>query len=636
MFCEKCGQPVKEEALYCEYCGTKIKQEYVELANPPVLWSRPSEIEGEIVQEPQANMQANIGQNPTGQNSLGQSVQDPIYGQPVQNQQFGQPVQNQQFGQSAQNQQFGQPTPEPNQAMQYYDTPIHSPVNNPKQKAPKKKVNVGKIFLITGIVAAVLAVGAFVAYQVIMTPKKRVIVAAANTYNGDDLYDSFVIERTLGVFDILEDIQTNGGIIEETLSAKIDGDKLEQNLKLQKDNKKKIMSLDFGASYDDEEIQMCLIGQEDETYLQLMGEDAYFAIKNENIYSQFEDSPIYEEMDIDTDFDTDFSIDWFSDEVIKYEDGRSYYGLSEESQDKLEEQFYDAMQVNKDGTQDVTIGGKNKKAKKYHVVISEDDLKDLIDTFHDIYMDEIFDVMYAEYPADWRDMLEESLEDSFEEYKDLVEEDLEYDVLIYKNKIAGFILDYSNSGGDYEDELHVEIYNEGGKNILNDLRYEFSLESSGKDSDYHSITYYSIEKETIEEGKNTEEVITISSHEEDDYGDDDDWNWEYNDKVTITTEIEAGTDFSFEIEEDDDYGKETLLYVEGQFDNVKKGKSFEMTVDKVEVEEEELDKLEGSLYMSNSTSGLTPTEVNTKGDILYFFEEDVEDIEDFAEEYFDF
>lgn len=653
MICEKCGKPVGDGTLYCQFCGAQLVIDYEPVSSDTSsVWHKPSDLGGDDMSSPvgesDISQQPKVEQNSLSQNSFQQAAfnQGTSAGQQQFDQvnqagqqqfgsgqgQFDQGIQldQQQFGQGVQQQVIQQQVIQQQavngsmgqQAMQYNDTPIFGPVGGGFSKPPKKS-KVGKILLISGIVAAVLAVGAFVAYHLIMTPKKQVMVAFVNTYSDDKLAESFALERTLGFYDITKDIIEKGGVINQEASFKIDDEKCEENFSLQKNNKKKLMSVELGISAEDELLTSKLCADADNTYLQIEGMDGYFAIKNKNIYSQLNNSPIYEEDGIEYDLDSDFSINWFSDEIIEFEDGRKY-GISEESEKKLEDQFYDAMQVTKSGSQDVSIGGKNRKAKKYQVTIAEKDFADYVDSVKEVYMDEIFDVMYADYPDEWKDSLEESAEESFDEFKDGIEDDIQMEVYVYKNQVAGFILDLALDIDDEDIELHCEGYNEGAENLLTDFRYEFSATRDKDESVGFKLT-----KETSEKSGDIEENIEMVVFEE--------WDSEYYEDfaLDINTEIESGSEFTFEIEYKDDWGDEDLFYISGDIVSVKKGESFEITIDKAEADGEELEKLDATIYMSNKASEADPEAVDPSEDVLFVLEADEDEIMDFIEDHVD-
>ena len=383
------------------------------------------------------------------------------------------------------------------------------------------------------------------------------------------------------------------------------------------------MSLEIGFDYSDQSNVSKLYADADNTYYQMGGMDGYFAIKNQNIYSQIKKSPLVDEDDLEYELDTDFSLNWFGDEIIEFEDGRKY-GISDESEQKLQDQLYDAMQVTKNGSQDVTIGGKNRKAKKYQVVIAKSDLKDYVDSVKDVYMDEVFDVMYSGYPDEWKDELEEDAEDSFDMIKDAIDDDLQMEVYVYNNEVAGFVIDLALEEDDDEIKVHGEGYNEGADNILTDFRYEFSAEID-KDEAYG----IKLEKETTENSGDVEENIEILLYEE--------WGGDYDDEYTITmnTEIEGGSEFTFEIEGEDDWGDEDLFFISGDIVSVKKGKSFELSIDKIEADGEELEKLEASVYMSNNTSEAAPETIDSGEDVCFILEVDEDEALDFVEEHVD-
>ena len=546
-------------------------------------------------------------------------------GQYPQNQYPPVPVQQNQYQPAQYQNQMYQPGPfnsTGQQAMTYDDTPVEPPVRFGEPEPKKKKRIPKKLIIISSIVLVLLAAGGFAFYKFFMSPKQQVINAFANTYNVDYVTESFVLERRLGLYEVIFNTVQSGGVIKQTANIKVDDDQYKENFLFQKNNKLKLLSAEFEADTDWDDINGTVIGTPEETYFTMDELDGYIAIKNERIYHQLNKAPVFEDKDLDYHYDSDFNITWFDENIITFEDGRTT-AISKESQEELEKQLYDSIQVKRDGSQEVTIGGKNKKAKKYLLTIEEDDVKDLIETYEEIYMDEIFDLEYSTYSGDLRDMLKERMEDQFEEIIDAVEDDFEMDVLLYRGKVAGFSFDWTFEDKDEEVDIKITAENSGLANILTDFKYTYETSYGDRE------TTATIEKETEESGDKVVETIKCVA---DSYYDDD---YEIGYSVDITTEID-GNDFSFEIEEENsEWGDETLVSVSGQIDNVKKGKLLDLSIDDAEIEDEYFDKFDVTLYINADPSEADPVDVKSSADKCYVLEEDEDEIDEFIEDHYD-
>ena len=171
---------------------------------------------------------------------------------------------------------------------------------------------------------------------------------------------------------------------------------------------------------------------------------------------------------------------------------------------------------------------------------------------------------------------------------------------------------------DEEQEISLECSNEGAQNLLTDVSFKYSLTEKNED------VSFVIEKKTDESDDGVEETIkcTVSEEYEDFEG--------FASTLIITTEVE-GDDFSFEVGDENKWGDETLIYVSGDINNIKKGTLLDLTIDNVEIEDEPFYEFNADVYINANPTEADPKDYKFSDKKCYILEEDVEDVEAFYE-----
>ena len=592
MICSKCGNPVTEGNLYCEYCGWPTDNQL----NLPVLYQPQQNQTNTVQHRPEAPM---IYDDPTpvevyntapvhnNINNSSSALGNTNYN-PYTNGYYGAPTQNESFNY----------TPQPEAAVNnaFAANTASSKKDIKTHALPRKK-----LLLIAGIASGAVVfvcILLLVAYSLFMTPKRRVMKAFASTYNTDYIADSFLLEDRLGVYDISKSIVNDGGVIDFTLKGEADDVEGEISFNLQKSNKDRKMSIATKAVAEDEvAVDSIFLADNDNTYALLSGVDGYFAIRNEHIVSQIADSELFEDMEIHN--DQDFSINWFNGYSIIVPDEKKEL-LSKESQDELSQILNDAIVVEKSGTQQITIGGKDRKATKYNLTITQEGIEDYYKALKDIYKED-----YADISDEIDDEIDDEMDYLLESIKRM--DDIEAEVLIYKGKIAEFSFDTIIEDYD-KTKLSCRCTNSGKNNILSDVDFEFTVDDDGY-------------KESLTYTKTTKKITDGTREEYEIYLNDDDG-------IDIKV-IQKSKKLSIDISEKQYGYTNEVLSFKGTIEELKKSNSFDLVIDKFEFEDDELLIDDCHLIMEAGSSSAKPEEIDSSKEVLYILEATEEERDDF-------
>ncbi len=365
-----------------------------------------------------------------------------------------------------------QETPVPQGTTMQFDPMTGKPVSAPKP--PKKTSQTTKIII--GVVAGVLLLAIFavvmVASGIFSSPKSKVVKATVNTFNkGGYIYDLLGTEVSIG----------DKYSVEATVHAG-DGDtEIDTNVVLAVSGKEKQLSgtFEYDSSWESiPEIEFISQLTDKELKLKVPSLDDRIFIYN---YLEEKDGAILDYIDED-----DLQI---LDEALK-----SLYSTEDVSKDTIKKDiaaikdmrnWYKSLKVSKIDAEEFEVDGKDRKCKGYELVLTEDDLLDLVDILND-YLEEKFDDALSMDVSEYKSALRELRS----EIKGM--DDLEIRFYVYKNMLAAIeaemnydVVQILFKGGDYRTQnIEVNMYD------------ETVIELKGKiKDDKETLTLYSYDEE---------------------------------------------------------------------------------------------------------------------------------------------
>lgn len=304
--------------------------------------------------------------------------------------------------------------PQYGMSMQQNVNPQYGMYMQPEGKAPKAKkpMTKGKLagIIAGGVVAVALVVcGVLFVPKLLKSDKEVVIDAFENTFeSGKDV--DFMAD-VIGYDELNAAMKENGYscTMEYNINS-IAGEELDDlvfNADSNYDPVNKLLNACFNISYQDNELlSMNLIGDEDNTYVELIDLiEGYISIPNN--LSQLQDAPMFVEDDVDL-TGLDFTIDYFQDDS-EQEVNSGYVNAAEG--------LWDSVTVEKQGKAKVNVNDKTVKAKEYYVTLSEENIEDALSDV----LDGISEIVLAE-PAvlSAYDMDEESFKEGMRQLKSMV------------------------------------------------------------------------------------------------------------------------------------------------------------------------------------------------------------------------
>ncbi len=608
MICKSCGMEIGDNSLYCEYCG--VKQMGVEAPETPVnalqIYGAPGSRDDEVELDPM-DVIVDGGQYGTGypdQFSVAQEQND-----------FGGHAHYRGFNQGQnffkeQNQSFNGAAPgaDPVQGMNYNQGQPQGGENwtGAGQKTAKNKIKISKagfkagkkLWVTIGIAAGSLAVLAVIGLLVwnllIMTPERRVMQALRNTYNQENIIESFAFEQKTGVYETMHGFMRDGGVMSIDTDMEIDWTPVEGTIEINKKNSSKGLSAEVALDVDDVELGGTMIGDATSTYLYEEGSDGYIYMENADIISQMKKSPLFEDY---VDDQEDFSINWFSDRIIEPAEADN-----KEELEKLEKTFKESVEIKSAGSEKVTIGDGYKRAKKYNITISEDNIEDLIEDY--------IELMKTTLRGPETQDAEERLDELSDRLKSINFDDITGSVCVYKKNIASLEISFQIKDKYNKVKYTLETNNTGKGNILSSMDMEFKLTANG------SKTSVKLEKNSEIKDNTAEDIIemTLSDGRKQNY------------TIEIETDKKNNIDVSF-----DDDGYNSFDY-RISLDEVKPGKAFSLQLEDVELELLDIEIYNMTLSVNASPSKAKVLKKDKSLDTLNLFEADEEDIMDFVDE----
>lgn len=302
-----------------------------------------------------------------------------------------------------------------------------------------KKTSSAKIII--PIVAGVLLLSAImigvIASGILMSPKSKVEKAVANTLNDRGyIYDLIASDFSLG------DKYT----IEASIEAEEEyGDmELEASFALAVKGKEKQLSGVF--SYDSEwesipEIEFISQIDSQKVKLALPSIDSHVFTYN---YVEEKEGMIADEVDEEMLEMLDEAL------AALYSPEETAKDLTDHSASlKAMEKWYKDLKMTKISSEEFEVDDKDRTCKGYELVLTEDDIKDLIDIFSDYYEEKFEDSVLLDY-SDYKSVLREMRSDA----KGM--DDIELRFYVYKNKLAAIEIEMDRDemqilfkGGDY-------------------------------------------------------------------------------------------------------------------------------------------------------------------------------------------
>lgn len=344
----------------------------------------------QVTPNPEASqpMQAETNQQPYSESVQAETNQQP-YSEPVQAEMNQQP--------------YGQPM-QPEMNQQPYGQPMQPQMplsggNGGGGKPPKvkKPMTGGKL---AGIICGGIAAVAVIVCGVIFIPKllrtdKEVVIDAFEATLKTDA-ESAYIEDTVGISEIIDKLEENGGTITANFSIDNYND-TDFNLGIEtymvKNPKDKLIEYTIAAIADGEEfIKLNMFGDDTNTYVEIQDFiDGYFMVPNDDPVGAYNSSYLGQEEPITG---ASVQLDYFADkETTESTDNINSGYVS------AVEELWDSAEFEKQGNAKINVNGKTVKAKEYTVTLKEENIESaLVSLFDGVKQ------MYADDPS----LLEES------------------------------------------------------------------------------------------------------------------------------------------------------------------------------------------------------------------------------------
>jgi len=330
-------------------------------------------------------------------------------------------------------------------------------------KPPKKKMS-GKMkaLIFGGIGLVAVAIGVyFLLTRVVFPPKKALREAVDASFTMDQMVKGSPIMDELGITELSEVFNTSGGAVDLELtmkggSSKLDGLKVDVNAAIDKSQKK--MSGEASISRNGKSLSAELYGDEEQTYL--MVEDlmnSYLAISNKNIISALKNSPLMSGQDLQAlSMVPDISLDFFNSDKVM--------GLT------LGDEFWDKVEVSREGKENLTIGGDTIAAQKYDVTIKKETIQEKIDELISQYADQLSDPKYSDLLSQYG-MSGTNIGSMVNQYKSIIKgmitEDLVFHAYTYDDRLVSLKADgklkLATVSVDYN--ITVVNYGDGDKSV---------------------------------------------------------------------------------------------------------------------------------------------------------------------------
>lgn len=288
-------------------------------------------------------------------------------------------------------------------------------------------------------------------------------------------------------------------------------------------------------------------------------------------------------------------------------------GLTKDQQKALEKggsAFIKAIEVEKDGKDDIKINGKKLSCTVYNVVIPQEAVEDYLDVLEDVLKDmdseAVLDILEeAGFPVDdmGLDMVADSADvyiDAIDSLRDLVDELGDIEIQVGINK--GYVVSIQCELDAYDEPVNINVQLGGGDNYVDDIYFEML------DEDEYGYIITSTGNHAMKKGVFTDETVVSMVY----YGDEREMiSWEMNWEP-------KGKDGNFEWTLEN-YGDEFTF--EGTLHTTKD--SLSITLDELEID--------GMTVGLSYTLGDYKAPSIKVGTTLAFADMDEDDMEDLAE-----
>ena len=482
---------------------------------------------------------------------------------------------------------FGQPSG--------FGQPVYgNPPFSQKIKSFTDKLNIKVLGIAGGAIAGAVIIGV-VAFNLYFTPERRVLKAIKDTYNQDYIAESFLFEEKTGAMSLVHEMLKGGGKAEGTVSMTENGSKIDYEASVSRNSKNASVLLKYDE--DGEKTEYLIAGDKDNTYFTNDDLDGFLAIRNKNIYEQFNSCPMTDDK---IHYSDDISIDWFDERIIKSE---NLDNELKEATKKLTNDLQDVMDAKKSGKQAVSIGDKVVNVKSYSIDIGKNDSQRILDDLGDIYKVQLkkngANINEFISPDDY----DQAIEDSIQDIKDHLNSGIEANVSIYHGKIASMELFFDISENGSVTKCSLYNYNEGAKNILTDFTFHLNTKGNGKEEDI--FLYRKREKS---ENYSTEKYDMRTEE-----------NGSVRDTASAEFEINKNNDIMITASSNDGYDRNEIK-IEGAVKNLKKGRSFELVIDSVSLSDNNYSDFNADITLDKAASKASPEIVSSSEDILYILD----------------
>lgn len=526
-------------------------------------------------------VQSEMSQQPYGEQMQPEMSQQP-YEQPVRTEMNQQP-----YGQQMQ----------PEMNLQPYVQSTPPTATNPltggnggggKPPKVKKPMTGGKLAaIICGGIAAVAAIvcGVIFIPKLFRTDKEVVIDAFEATLNTDA--ESTYIEDTVGIADIMEKLEENGGTITSTISIDKYND-TDFNLGVETyavtNPKDKLVEYTIAAIADGEPIiKLNMFGDDTNTYVEIQDFiDGYFMVPNDDPMGAYNSSYLGQEAPITG---ANVQFDYFPDE----ETTESTDNINSGYVNAIEE-LWDSAEFEKQGKAKINVNGKTVKAKEYTVTLKEENIENaLVSVFDGVKQ------MYADDPS----LLEESGMDldtfnsSMAQVQNLIPSlvtgDFVVKVYVKDDKIIKITSsdDISLMGVTMSYNFFLDIEDE---DVSGECTFTVMGESVGIKFEAHDLNGNANGKFTVEvPGEDAIELTYTSTVNKTDSAEDVSFEIELNmgtenlAKISGKAEMDK-TANSFNIAADCTADGETMQFLmSGKLEDINKGVSYKYAIDNITV-----------------------------------------------------
>ena len=363
----------------------------------------------------------------------------------------------------------------------------------PVGAVPEKKK--GKGGLIAAIVAAVVVIAAIVVGLIFLLgkgkPSVQIYNAFENTFNnlnkGENLLltalspeglqkaETFTLSAEGGIYDSYWDEEATGSI--DMIKSK---DALQINLGVDLSDIEGIPYIDANIQLDNKTIKV-----------------ASSLLQNVYVYDYTKEPDGYiGELLEQTGMEASDINDAIKDYYDMLMDTKGLNDINTKLIEDWKKSFHD-LKIEKAGTEEFEINGKDVKCKGYTITITEEDMEKFIDSYADATRELYngsFQAVLGAVGTDADEMVDEIFGDIYDTIEDM--DDVEFDVYLYKNALAGIIADIDGEkvtvsflGGDYRAQ-NIQVKAAGSKikisSKINKNVEEFSV-------DVDKETYFSYE-----------------------------------------------------------------------------------------------------------------------------------------------